>query len=98
MIDQALGSAEPQTEEPNQILKSLSLRHAPNDRVCVGIYQRNGDEKFYLREKFVDGIGAAAALIEVSKNLPQVGAIWSNLQKLRAGATARSKETVESYN
>jgi len=102
MIDQATrGSSEPRTEEQNQIYseisKALSLRHGANDRICVCAYTRNGDGKFHVNEHFVDGIDAAAQVIESNYKLPEVGAIWSNLQKLQPGATARRPETVEAY-
>jgi hypothetical protein len=46
---------------------------------------------------FVDGIDAAQQVIIDNYLLPEVGAIWTNLQRLQTGATARSKETVEAY-
>lgn len=81
----------------SEISKSLSLRHRPNDRICICAYTRNGDGKFHNNEHFVDGIDAAARVIESNCQLPEVGAIWSNLQKLQPGATARNPETIEAY-
>jgi len=101
MIDQELNPNGAQATEPNQIHseihKALSLRHGANDRICVCCYTRNGDGKFHNIENFVTGIDAAAQVIESNYKLPEVGAIWSNLQKLQPHATARSKETVEAY-
>jgi len=85
------------TEEPNQIHKALSLRHGADDRICVGIYQRNGDGEFQLQQNFLDSIDAAQQVIVNHYLLSDVGAIWSNLQRLHAGATARREETVEAY-
>jgi len=85
------------TAEPDQIHKALSLRHGADDRIFVGIYQRNGDGEFHLQPNFVDGIDAAQQVVASHYMLPDVGAIWSNLQKLQAGATVRSKETIEAY-
>src|SRR5580658_7357057 len=91
-------SAEPQTQsEIREIRKALSLRHKANDRICVSAYTRNGDGRFHPVEEFVDGIDAAARVIEAHRDLPEVGAIWTNLQKLQAGATARNPQTVEAY-
>jgi hypothetical protein len=81
----------------NDISKALSLRHGANDRICVCAYTKNGDGRFHNQEYFVDGIDAAAQVIESNYKLPEVGAIWSNLQKLQPGATARSPETVDAY-
>lgn len=97
MIDQETPANGAITEEPNQIHKALSLRHGADDRICVGIYQRNGDGEFHLQQNFVDGIDAAQQVIENHYLLPDVGAVWSNLQRLQAGATARREETVEAY-
>ena len=85
------------TASSSEIIKALVLRHGQHDRICVGVYQRNGYGEFHLRQNFVDGIDAVARVIEDYYVLPDVGAIWSNLQKLQAGATSRSKETVEAY-
>ena len=71
------------------------MRHAPNDRICVCCYTKNGDGKFHNEEHFVTGITAAEQIIEANYDL--AGAIWSNLQKLQANALSRSKETVEAY-
>ena len=85
------------TTPSSEISKALALRHGEQDRICVGIYQRNGDGNFHLKPNFVDGIDAAQQVVADHYLLPDVGAIWSNLQKLQAGATARSEETIESY-
>lgn len=81
----------------SEISKALSLRHREHDRICVCAYTRNGDGQFHNNEYFVDGTTAAARVIENHYELPEVGAIWSNLQRLIPGATARNPKTIEAY-
>ena len=78
------------------IRKSLAQRHGTTDRICVSAYKA-GNPKPYLIERFVDGIDAAAQLIEKYIDKPNILAMWSNLHKLPAGATERKKEQIEAY-
>ena len=85
------------TTPSSEISKALALRHGQHDRICVGVYQRNGDGEFHLQQNFVDGIDAAQQVVMDHYLLPAVGAIWSNLQKLQAAAKARTTENIEAY-
>src|SRR6266498_283245 len=85
------------TTPSSEISKALALRHGEQDRICVNAYTRNGDGKFHSIEDFVDGVEAAERIIEGKALLPEVGAIWTNLQRLQPGATQRSPENVMAY-
>ena len=77
--------------------KALSLRHAPNDRICVATFPRKGDGQFHNVEEFVDGVEAAARIIERNYQRPEVGAVWTNLQRLQKGAVRCHPSTIEAY-
>jgi hypothetical protein len=56
MIDQETPANGATATEPNEILRSLTLRHQPNGRICVCCYTKNGDAEFHNQQTFVDGI------------------------------------------
>src|SRR5258705_13491534 len=78
--------------------KSILLtRHGANETICVSAYKTvNG--KFVVSEQFCDGVEAAARLIERSYMRDDIGAIWTNLQRLKPGSHRRKKgETCDAY-
>ena len=78
--------------------KSILLtRHGANETICVSAYKTvNG--KFVVSEQFCDGVEAAARLIERSYMREDIGAIWTNLQRLKPGSLRRKKgETCDAY-
>ena len=78
--------------------KSILLtRHGANETICVSAYKVvNG--KFVVSERFCDGVEAAARLIERSYMREDIGAIWTNIQRLKPGSNRRKKrETIDAY-
>lgn len=84
------------TESPS-FLRSLLARHAPDETMCVSAYKiLNG--KFVVAERFCDGVEQAVALIERSYLREDIGAIWTNIQRLKPGSSRRKKgETIDAY-
>ena len=79
------------------IKQALLSRHGENDTICVSAYKLvNG--KVAVAERFVVGVEAAAAMIERNYEREDIGAIWTNIQRLKPGSEQRKKgETVEAY-
>lgn len=75
----------------------LLTRHDATDTICVSGYKmQNG--KFVVSERFCNGVDEAANLIERSYQREDIGAIWTNIQKLKPGSHRRKKgETIEAY-
>jgi hypothetical protein len=75
----------------------LLTRHGANETICVSAYKVvNG--KFIVSERFCNGVDEAANLIERSYQREDIGAIWTNIQRLKPGSQQRKKgETVEAY-
>jgi hypothetical protein len=77
--------------------KVLLTRHAENDTICVSVYTRMSDGKYRPVETFCLGVQAAAEHVAANYEREDVGAIWSNIQRLKPGSTARSKDNTERY-
>src|SRR5882762_5079658 len=78
--------------------KSILLtRHGANETISVSAYKTvNGN--FVVSETFCDGVDAAARLIERSYQREDIGAIWTNIQRLKHGSSRRKKgETIDAY-
>ena len=76
----------------------LLSRHGKDDTICVCAYKRTPDGKFKVVERFCNGVAEAAALIERTYNNPDIGAIWTNIQRLKPGSDKRRKsETIDAY-
>lgn len=78
--------------------KSILLtRHGANETICVSAYKTvNG--KFVVSERFCNGVDEAANLIERSYQREDIGAIWTNIQRLKPGSGRRKKgETIDAY-
>jgi putative DNA primase/helicase len=78
--------------------KSILLtRHGANETICVSAYKTvNG--KFVVSERFCNGVDEAANLIERSYQHEDIGAIWTNIQRLKPGSSRRKKgETIDAY-
>src|ERR1700693_3840995 len=78
--------------------KSILLtRHSADETICVSAYKTvNG--KFVVSEYFCDGVDAPAPLIERSYQREDIGAIWTNIQRLKPGSNRRKKrETIDAY-
>jgi hypothetical protein len=75
----------------------LLTRHAQNETVCVSAYKVvNG--KFVVSERFCNGVDEVANLIERSYQREDIGAIWTNIQRLKPGSSRRKKgETIDAY-
>lgn len=75
----------------------LLTRHGANETICVSAYKTvNGN--FVVAEQFCDGVESAARLIEHSYMREDVGAIWTNIQRLKPGSDRRKKgETIAAY-
>src|SRR5271156_372745 len=68
----------------------LLSRHGEHDTICVSAYKNvNGD--FVVNEKFCAGVDEAAAVIERNYQREDMGAIWTNIQRLKPGSTSRKK-------
>jgi len=77
--------------------KSILLtRHGANETICVSFYKRvNG--KFVVEEHFCGGVETASQLIGRNYMREDIGAIWTNIQRLKKGSAARRKSEVEAY-
>jgi hypothetical protein len=74
----------------------LLTRHGADETICISSYKIvNG--KFVVSERFCDGVEEAAKLIEETYGSENVGAIWTNIQRLKHGTTQRRKSEVEAY-
>lgn len=78
------------------IKDALLSRHSATDTICVTGYKLV-DGKFKVNEIFCNGVDYAAKVIERSYQRKDIGAIWTNIQRLKAGSTARKKNDIESY-
>src|SRR6516164_5642357 len=78
--------------------KSILLtRHDANETVCVSAYKTR-DGKFIVSERFCNGVDAAAGIIEKNYEREDIGAIWTNIQRLKPGSDRRKKgETIDAY-
>jgi hypothetical protein len=76
---------------------ALLSRHDEHDWICVSAYKLvNG--KFVVSERFCNGVDEAANLIARSYKREDIGAIWTNLQRLKPGSSRRKKgETIDAY-
>lgn len=74
----------------------LLSRHGEDDTICVSAYGMKGG-KFVVKEYFCNGVAEAASLIERSYKREEIGAIWTNIQRLKPGSPARRKDSVEAY-
>lgn len=85
-----------QAETPD-FRKMLLTRHAPTDTICISGYKKQNG-KFVVSERFCNGVDEAANLIERSYKREDIGALWSNLQRLKPGSHRRKKgETIDAY-
>ena len=85
------------TDTAPNFRKMLLTRHAPDETICVSAY-RTVNGKFVVSERFCDGVDAAARLIERSYMREDIGAIWTNIQRLKPGSDRRKKgETIDAY-
>jgi len=77
--------------------KSILLtRHSAGETVCVSAYKvANG--KFVVSERFCNGVDEAANLIERSYQREDIGAIWTNIQRLKSGSSRRRKGETDAY-
>jgi putative DNA primase/helicase len=75
----------------------LLSRHDEHDWICVSAFKVvNG--KFIVSERFCNGVDEAANLIERSYQREDIGAIWTNIQRLKPGPSRRKKgETIDAY-
>jgi hypothetical protein len=74
----------------------LLSRHGENDTICVSAYKLV-DGEFRMSEHFTNGVDQAAAMIERGYQRQDIGAIWTNIQQLKPGATNRQKHNIIAY-
>src|SRR5271154_1966644 len=68
----------------------LLSRHGEHDTICVSAY-KNVNGHFVVSEKFCAGVDEAAGLVERNFQREDMGAFWTNIQRLKPGSTARKK-------
>src|ERR1700721_2109475 len=88
--------------EKSNFREMLLSRHDATDTICVSaaMLKTAGkyDGDFIVDEHFCNGVDEAADLVERTYQRDDIAAIWTNLQRLKPGSTARKKnKTIDAY-
>ena len=89
--------AKQQTDTPRLSQDAAFTARRNADTICVSGYKKQNG-KFVVSERFCNGVEEAANLIERSYKREDIGAIWTNIQRLKPGSSRRKKgETIDAY-